>query len=135
MQSHVTFTGLVHQDEGAHYLAACDVLASPHVPNPDGTAFFGSPTKLFEYMSMGRGIVASRLGQIADVLDDRKTALLVAPGSAPELAEALVCLVQDAQLRNELGQNARQRAVSRHTWREHTRRIIDHVHRVLEETD
>src|SRR5262249_6740831 len=55
----VCFTGLVAQEDGPTYLAACDVLVSPHVPNPDGTPFFGSPTKLFEYMAMGKGIVAS----------------------------------------------------------------------------
>ena len=50
-------------------LAACDVLASPHMGNPDGTRFFGSPTKLFEYMAMGRAIVASDLEQIGEVLE------------------------------------------------------------------
>src|SRR5205823_11518379 len=83
------FTGLVPQEEGANYLAACDVLASPHVPNPDGTPFFGSPTKLFEYMAMGKGIVASRLDQIGDVLEDKKSALLVPPGDIDALAEHL----------------------------------------------
>jgi len=52
-------TGLVPQVEGRCYIAACDILASPHIPNPDGTPFFGSPTKLFEYMAMGKAIVAS----------------------------------------------------------------------------
>ena len=65
-----TFAGLVPQEEGASYLAACDVLVSPHVPNADGTPFFGSPTKLFEYMAMGKGIVASNLDQIGEVLED-----------------------------------------------------------------
>src|SRR5262249_53598361 len=75
----VVFTGLVPQDEGPRYLAACDVLASPHVPNPDGTPFFGSPTKLFEYMAMGKAIVASNLDQIGEVLHHDRDAWLVPP--------------------------------------------------------
>ena len=51
------------------YLAACDILASPHVPNADGTPFFGSPTKLFEYMAMGKCIVASDLDQVGEILE------------------------------------------------------------------
>ena len=62
------FTGLVEQEEGPEYLAACDILASPHVPNADGSPFFGSPTKLFEYMAMGKAIVASNLDQIGETL-------------------------------------------------------------------
>src|SRR5262249_26012489 len=34
-----TLTGLVPQEQGARYLAASDVLVSPHLPNPDGTQF------------------------------------------------------------------------------------------------
>src|SRR5262249_57250554 len=78
-------TGLVPQAERPKYLAACDLLASPHVPNADGTPFFGSPTKLFEYMAMGRGIVASDLDQIGEVLRHDPTAWLGRPGSPREL--------------------------------------------------
>ena len=119
------FTGLVPQEEGPQYLAACDVLVSPHVSNPDGTPFFGSPTKLFEYMAMGKGIVASNLDQIGEVLEDGKTALLVPPGGVDPLAAAIGRLAADPALRECLGAEARRVAVDRHTWREHTRRIID----------
>jgi hypothetical protein len=50
------------------YLDACDILASPHVPSIDESEFFGSPTKLFEYLAMEKGIVASRLGQVGEVI-------------------------------------------------------------------
>src|SRR5205814_1757322 len=63
-----TLTGLIAQSEAPAHLAATDILVSPHVPNPDGTPFFGSPTKLFEYMAMGKAILASNLEQIGDVL-------------------------------------------------------------------
>src|SRR5205085_4246369 len=104
-------TGLVPQQDGAAYLSACDVLVSPHVPNPDGTPFFGSPTKLFEYMAMGKAIVASRLEQIGEVLEDGKTALLVPPGDVDALAAGLARLADDATLRECLGAEARRVAI------------------------
>jgi glycosyltransferase involved in cell wall biosynthesis len=122
-----TFTGLVPQEDGASHLAACDVLVSPHVPNPDGTPFFGSPTKLFEYMAMGKGIVASRLDQIGEVLEDRKTALLAPPGDVDALAGGIARLADDRTLRECLGAEARRVALERHTWREHTRRTIERL--------
>jgi glycosyltransferase involved in cell wall biosynthesis len=120
----VVWTGLVPQSEGPEYLAACDVLVSPHVPNPDGSPFFGSPTKLFEYMAMGKGIVASNLDQIGDVLTHDRTAWLVTPGDANELAAGMRRLASDAALRERLGAEARRDVLAHHTWRQHTRRTI-----------
>ncbi len=119
------FVGRTDQRDGPAYLAAADILVAPHVPNTDGSPFFGSPTKIFEYMAMGRAIVASRLDQIGQVLEDPQTALLVAPADANELAAAMARLVGDPDLRSRLGGAARARAVEMHTWRAHTRRIIE----------
>ncbi len=123
--SRVIFTGSVAHERVPSLLDACDVLASPHVPLADGSEFFGSPTKLFEYMAMGKGIVASRLGQIGDVLADEETALLVEPGNAQELSAAIVRLTGSRSLRERLGAAARKEAVARHTWEHNARRVLD----------
>jgi len=126
-----TFTGMIHQKDGPLYLGACDMFVCPHIPNPDGTPFFGSPIKLFEYMAMARGIVASRLDQIAQVLKHRTTALLVTPGSVAELVDGILELAAKPDERTRLGSNARQEVVARYTWVGHTARILDHVRDVL----
>jgi glycosyltransferase involved in cell wall biosynthesis len=112
----VTFTGPLLRHKVAEYLDASDILVSPHIPMPDGSKFFGSPTKLFEYMAMGKSIVASRLDQIAEVLEHDQTALLVSPGSAEELAEAIIQLAMNPAKREVLGAAARLAAVERHSW-------------------
>ena len=116
--------GIVPQAEGPRYLAACDILASPHVPNPDGTPFFGSPTKLFEYMAMGKGIVASDLDQVGEILEHGRAAQMTVPGNVDSLVEGLRVLIDDPARRDALGAEARRLAVERHSWRAHTRRII-----------
>jgi glycosyltransferase involved in cell wall biosynthesis len=143
----VTLAGLVEQAEAPAYLAAADVLLAPHVPNADGSRFFGSPTKLFEYMAMGRGIVASDLDQIGEVLrhsyrapalpegpcrpgEDRQ-AILVAPGSRGELITALRFLVEHADCREALGRNAREAALSRYTWDHNVATVLDRLEHVL----
>jgi glycosyltransferase involved in cell wall biosynthesis len=107
------------------------VLASPHVANPDGTPFFGSPTKLFEYMAMGKGIVASNLDQIGEVLQHGRTAWLVAPGDEGGLADGLKRLIDDPSLRETLGAEARREVVARYTWREHTQRTINRLREIV----
>ena len=118
-------TGLIPQAEGPAHLAACDILVSPTVPNPDGTPFFGSPTKLFEYMAMGKGIVASDLDQIGEILEHDKTAWLVKPGDLESLVQGLKTLIEDGPRRRRLGEAARKEAVAKYTWKEHTRRILE----------
>ena len=122
------FTGTVAHERVPQLLDACDILVSPHIPLADGSDFFGSPTKVFEYMAMGKGIVASRLGQIGEVLEADETALLVEPGNVDELARAIVKLVESPGLRARLGARAREVAIQKHTWRRNAQRVLEAFH-------
>ena len=112
----IKLTGVVPQAEGVRFLASSDILVSPHVPNPDGSPFFGSPTKIFEYMALQRPIVASRLGQLGALLDHGRTALLTEPGNPDEVAEAIATLLRQPDLAEKLALAARREAVERHSW-------------------
>ncbi len=132
--------GLVPQEEAPLHVAAADILLSPHIPNSDGSPFFGSPTKLFEYMAMGKAIIASDLDQIGRVLQnsirsgqlpagaphDRedRIALLVQPGNVEELVEAIKFLAVQPCWRERLGANARAEALSKYTWKHHVASIL-----------
>jgi glycosyltransferase involved in cell wall biosynthesis len=120
----VIFTGLVPHDQVAAYLDATDILLSPHVPMPDGRPFFGSPTKLFEYMAMAKGIVASNLDQLSEVLQHGTSAWLVEPGNVPELSAAILLLARDCDLRQRLGQNARASVLAHYTWKQNAQRVL-----------
>ncbi|MEK6320278.1 MAG: glycosyltransferase family 4 protein [Acidobacteriota bacterium] len=119
------FTGCISHEKAPAYLDACDILVSPQVPSPDGSEFFGSPTKLFEYMAMEKGLVASRLGQIAEVITDGENGLLVKAGDSTALARAIEKLAQDEALRARLGAAARQTVIERYTWKHNAARVFD----------
>lgn len=120
----VAFVGRVPHADVPSYLAACDILAVPTLPNPDGTEFFGSPTKLFEYMAMGKAIVASPLGQVRLIIADGETGLWCQPGDALSLANAIVRLAADPALRSKLGEAARRQAVEHHSWSARARALL-----------
>jgi glycosyltransferase involved in cell wall biosynthesis len=124
-EQQVIFAGHVEHARVPALLDACDILLSPHVPLEDGSEFFGSPTKLFEYMAMGKGIIASRLGQIAEVLVDEETALLTEPGNGSQLADAIMRLSRSRELRERLGAAARDAADAEHTWKHNAQRVLD----------
>lgn len=112
----VLFTGAVPSESAPGMLAAADVLLSPQVHNQDGSLFFGSPTKLFEYMAMGKPIVASNLAQIGDILRNGQTALLTEPGDVAELADALERALSDPSALAPIAAAARALLEAEHTW-------------------
>lgn len=122
----IEWTGSLSNDDALRRLAGCEILASPHVPLRD-RPFFGSPTKIFEYMGLGRPIVASRLGQIEEVLEDGRTARLVAPGDVTDLASAINILLRDRVHAAALGDAAQLEAEARHSWDERARAILDRL--------
>lgn len=109
----VIMTGLVGRDEVPRLLAATDALATPHVRNDN---FIGSPIKVWEYMASGKPILATAVAQIQEVLEDERTALIVAPDDPHALAEALVRLCDDRALGERLGAAAQLEARERHSW-------------------
>jgi glycosyltransferase involved in cell wall biosynthesis len=137
----VTLAGIRPQAETPRTLAASDILLSPHVPNPDGTPFFGSPTKLFEYMAMGKPIVASDLDQIGWVLKGwrpgeappppgeagrSRAALLVEPGREEALVGAIRQAVEmKAAERAALGQEARRLVLDSFTWDRNVAAVLE----------
>lgn len=82
------------------YIAHCDALLMPSLHE-------GLPYTLLEAMALGRPIIASRVGGLAEVLEDGRSALLVPPGDVPALASALLHLTGNSTLQDSLGANAR----------------------------
>jgi len=97
----VRFVGLVSGDEKTDYLAAADAFVLPSRPEPNGRDE-GVPTALLEALAAGLPVVASRTGGIPSIIEDEDNGLLVAPGDATALAEALRRLAADRNLRRRL---------------------------------
>jgi glycosyltransferase involved in cell wall biosynthesis len=107
------FTGMVSRAQAPRFMAAADVLVSPHA---NVHRFVGSPIKLFEYMAAGKPIVATRVAQLEEVLVDEETALLVAPEDPTAMATALERLYLDRALGQRLGASAAAAAAAMHSW-------------------
>jgi glycosyltransferase involved in cell wall biosynthesis len=87
-------------------LRSSDLFAMPSL-------YEGTPIALLEAAALGIPIVASRTGGIPELVTDGEHALLVAPGSPAELAEAIVRLCEDRGLAERLGQHAARHASTR----------------------
>lgn len=143
LQDRVHCAGRVPQKEGARLLAGCDIYVSPHNSHMVDSRFFGSPTKIFEYMAMGGGIVSTKLEQIGEVLspaikasqikqgrkltitDERS--VLCKPGNIEEFIDAAVYLVRHSDICNALGRNARVAAAEHFSWERHVQNLLQFI--------
>lgn len=125
VENYVTLTGSIPHSAVPNYLAACDVLLSPHTENTDGTIFFGSPTKLFEYMGMGKPIIASGVGQIGKVIRNFENGILIPQRNPKALADAIHTVFSKPDLAAALGRAARADAEASFSWKHNAQRALD----------
>jgi glycosyltransferase involved in cell wall biosynthesis len=105
LSDRVSFLGMKERDEVCRELAHCDLLV---LPSRHPSESFGLAA--LEAMACGKAVVASALGGLPELVDDRETGLLVRPEDPTDLAAALDLLVDDAQLRLKLGAAGRSKA-------------------------
>jgi len=115
------FTGTVPHADMARHLAAMD--AAVVVAERD-SVFHYSPLKLAEYLAAGLAVVVPRVPQLDARLHDGVDALVVAPGDASALRDALVALACDPGRRARLGAAARAAARANWSWDEAIRLIV-----------
>jgi len=97
--SKVQFTGEVDdKSKWAHY-AQCDIFTSPSLYESFGLIFL-------EAMALGKPVIGTRGGAVPETVHDGKTGLLVEPDNSQELAQAILRLAKDAQLRKTMGEEA-----------------------------
>ncbi len=114
------FTGTVPYEEVPKYINASDVCVVPKRPLKSGY----SPLKLYEYMACGEPIVASRISGF-EILEQQNAGILVEPENPEELAKAIIKLLKDEKLREEMGKNGREYVVKHHSWESVARKVAE----------
>jgi glycosyltransferase involved in cell wall biosynthesis len=119
LSSRLTITGIVERDDVAHHIAAFDIAVVPSLTP------YSSPLKLFEYLQLGRAIVAPDTENIREVVTHGHDALLFDPARDGALEAALLRLCIDATLRIRLGDSARQTITEKSlTWNHNAERVL-----------
>ncbi len=126
----VTFTGAADHDQVPEWIARMDAALAPY---PADAPTYFSPIKIFEYMAAGVPIVASRVGQISEVLKHRRSALLHAPGAVAEIAACVDELRRRPALSAKLAKQARAELVRGYTWKKNAARVVAQIRAVQRE--
>jgi len=122
----VVFAGYVSYDELPRYYKTADIVCSPAT----GRESFG--IVLLEAMAVGKPVVASNIEGYASVVTHGVDGLLVPPKDGEMLAQALISLVTDESLRQQMGAKGRLKALD-YSWEHVAQKILDYYVRVLSE--
>lgn len=115
----VTFPGWVSHSAIPSYIAAMDIAI---IPNSNS---YGSPMKLFEYMAMGKAVIAPRLGPVEDIAEDGENACMFKAEDKEAFCDTLLDLIINKEKRQRVGINARKKVITEHTWRNNAEKIIE----------
>ncbi len=110
LRDRVYFTGQMPYHTVSAYLALADLSVDPVRDDPVARA--RSPLKLVESMALGVPVITGDVGDRAELLDGGAAGVLVRPGDATALAEAMIRLLCDAPRRQVLAAAGRERARS-----------------------
>jgi glycosyltransferase involved in cell wall biosynthesis len=130
LQKQVILTGYVPYEQIPAYLNLMDVVVAPYLGLP---FFYYSPVKLFEYMAAGKAIVTTNIGQISEIMKHNQHGLLCRPDNFQDILQNILKLLDDPELREKLGRQARQNIMEHHSWQHKAQAWADICERVLAE--
>ncbi len=132
LADHLIFTGYVPFKQVADYLVAMDIVLAPY---PKLSMFHYSPMKLFEYMAAGKAVIASRVGQIAEIINDGENGILCEPDNTSQMVQKLSELLNSPSRRIEIGEKARRTIEAEHTWEIKAKQWEELCHRAVKKEE
>ncbi|WP_337286885.1 glycosyltransferase family 4 protein [Candidatus Methylomirabilis sp.] len=115
IQDQVIFLGGLPSRELAKYYATADIFICPSIRGADGDTE-GQGITILEAFASGTSVVATNVGGIPDIVKHEQTGLLVEEKNPREIAAAVIRLLGNRPLREELARNARQWAIQHAGW-------------------
>ena len=119
----VELLGSVAHDRMPEVIRSFDIALAPY-PQDDRHPFYFSPLKLFEYMASGVPVVASDVGQVAEVLTDESAGSLCPAGDPGAMADACLALLEDPGAHAAKARRGPEIVAARYTWDGNARRIL-----------
>lgn len=116
MYQNVTFAGRVPHEKIQKYYSVVDIF--PFTRKAIPVCEKVSPLKPFEAMAMAKTLVVSSVAALAEIVSHHETGLVYQKGEITDLVEQLRRVIDDAALRQRLGNNARAWVCEQRDWQQ-----------------
>jgi glycosyltransferase involved in cell wall biosynthesis len=116
LSDHVIFAGRIPWNEVPEFLATANIFVLPSIRDEHGNVD-GLPTVLLEAMSSGVAVVASDIGGVELVIDHNKSGILIPPGDANALCDAIHNMISHPEFCTSLAEKARDAVLNQYNWR------------------
>ncbi|RLC45576.1 MAG: hypothetical protein DRI23_13355 [Candidatus Cloacimonadota bacterium] len=107
IEDKVILPGDVLPEDVPSYIDSMDVFVIPRISSL--TTETAIPLKVLEAMAMGKAIIGTKVAGLAEVIDNNKNGILINPDDEEQLANAIIKVLRNSFLRNQLGINARRK--------------------------
>lgn len=115
VSSDIIFTGFVPHEMVSYYINASDVCVAPFIKKRNEKTGI-SPLKIYEYMACEKPIVSSNIKNL-EFIERENVGILVEPEKPVELANAIIYLLKNEDLRCKMGKNGRSYVETNHSWK------------------
>lgn len=115
LSEYFIFTGRVPHEDVEDYYSLVDITPFPRKGQP--VCEMVSPLKPFEAMAMEKAVLSSNVNALKEIVKDGFNGLLFEKDNVVDLADKLEILINDNELRNLLGKNARKWIIENRDWK------------------
>ena len=84
-----------------------------------------SPHKLFQSMAIGKPVIVASMKSLSRVIKDTDAGLIYTADDSSSLADAVILLYKDNDLRHRMGENARNAVINKYNWDNEGKKLID----------
>ena len=122
----INFIGQVNYSDVPNLLNKSDILLLPSSAKNIKSRNYTSAMKLFEYMSIGKPIIASNIPSNTEILENNLNCLLFEPDNPKSMVEKINTLINDKELNKKITKNSSKLAI-KYSWTERSKKMIKRI--------
>jgi len=122
----INFIGQVNYSDVPNLLNKSDILLLPSSAKNIKSRNYTSAMKLFEYMSIGKPIIASNIPSNTEILENNLNCLLFEPDNPKSMVEKINTLIKDKELNKKITKNSSKLAI-KYSWTERSKKMIKRI--------